>query len=54
MGFVDLASFSDWKYYSFWTAEHLEIHAKWGCIFQILFGQSFWAEKEDTAGKSES
>lgn len=54
MGFVDLVSFSDWKYYFFWTAEHLEIHAKWACIFQILSGQSFWAEKEDTAGKSES
>lgn len=50
---VDLVSFSDWKFHS-WTVEHLEIQAKWTCIFQILSGQSFWAEKEGTAGKSES
>ena len=54
LGFVNLVSFSDWKYHSFWTAEHLEIQAKWTCIFQILSEQTFWAEKEDTAGKSES
>lgn len=54
LGFVDLVSFSDWKYHSFWTAEHREIQAKWTCIFQILCGQSFWAEKEGTACKSES
>lgn len=54
LGFVDLVSFSDWKYHSFWTAEYLQIQAKWTCIFQIMSGQSFWAEKEDMAGKSGS
>lgn len=54
LGFLDLVPFSDWKYHSFWTAEQQEIQAKWASIFQILSGQSFWAEKKGTAGKSES
>lgn len=54
LDFVGLVSCSDWKYHSFWTAEHLEIQAKWTCIFQILSGRNFWAGKEDTSGKSES
>lgn len=54
LGFLDFVSFSDWKSHSFWTAECGEIQAKQACIFQILSGQSFWADKEGTAGKSES
>lgn len=53
LGFLDFVSYH-WKYHSFWAAEHRERQAKWACTFQILSGQSFWAEKEGTAGKCES